>query len=135
MPASVPISVLQAVIASGLIASATAVFALPPSFPAPAASKSAAGYGKIPLSFEANQGQADASVKFLSHGNGNSLLLTGDGAILSLGGPARQEQVRMTLAGPANRTAKASGEAELPGKVNYFIGNDPAKWHSNLPTY
>jgi hypothetical protein len=24
---------------------------------------------------------------------------------------------------------------ELPGKVNYFRGNDPKKWQSNIPTY
>jgi len=22
-----------------------------------------------------------------------------------------------------------------PGIVNYFIGNDPANWHANIPTY
>ena len=27
------------------------------------------------------------------------------------------------------------GEERLPGIVNYFIGNDPAKWHTNIPTY
>jgi hypothetical protein len=24
---------------------------------------------------------------------------------------------------------------ELPGKANYFMGSDPANWHSNVPTY
>ncbi|MGA2074553.1 MAG: hypothetical protein ABSH52_13715, partial [Terriglobia bacterium] len=43
-----------------------------------------AGYGKLPLSFEANQGQADASVKFLSHGRGYGLFLTGDEAVLEV---------------------------------------------------
>jgi VCBS repeat-containing protein len=28
-----------------------------------------------------------------------------------------------------------SGQDELPGKVNYFIGNDPKKWRANVPTY
>jgi hypothetical protein len=27
------------------------------------------------------------------------------------------------------------GEGPLPGRVNYFIGRDPAKWHTNIPTY
>src|SRR5207245_8533305 len=35
----------------------------------------------------------------------------------------------------ANSKAEVSGTEELPGKVNYFIGNDPKRWHSNLPTY
>ena len=28
-----------------------------------------------------------------------------------------------------------TGEEELPGKVNYFIGHDPAKWHTDVTTY
>jgi hypothetical protein len=42
------------------------------------------GYGKLPLSFEANQGQADARVKFLSRGAGYTLFLTSEEAVLSL---------------------------------------------------
>ncbi|PYV02717.1 MAG: hypothetical protein DMG26_10790, partial [Acidobacteria bacterium] len=38
----------------------------------------AEAYGKLPLSFEANQGQTDRRVKFLSRGSGYTLLLTGD---------------------------------------------------------
>ncbi len=40
----------------------------------------------------------------------------------------------MTLAG-ANPKATVTGLDELPGKSNYFIGNDPAKWRTNVPTY
>src|SRR6266481_1062114 len=32
-------------------------------------------YGQLPLAFEANQGQADAQVKFLSRGSGYTLFL------------------------------------------------------------
>ena len=42
------------------------------------------GYGKFPLSFEANQGQTDPHVKFLSRGPGYTLFLTSDEAVLSL---------------------------------------------------
>jgi hypothetical protein len=41
-------------------------------------------YGKLPLSFEANTGQADKSVKFLSRGSGYGLYLTGNEAVLEL---------------------------------------------------
>jgi hypothetical protein len=41
-------------------------------------------YGKLPLSFEANQGQTDARVKFLARGPGYALFLTADEAVLSL---------------------------------------------------
>jgi hypothetical protein len=41
-------------------------------------------YGKLPLSFEANRGQTDGQVKFLSRGHGYTLFLTGDEAVLAL---------------------------------------------------
>ena len=115
--------------------------------------KSAENYGKLPLAFEANHGQSDPSVKFLSRGSGYSLFLTDSEAVLALGiadckmsadphgsKPGAcvvpQDSVRMRLDGAlAGYAAKATGDAELPGKVNYFVGNDPAKWHSDLPTY
>ena len=44
------------------------------------------GYGKLPLSFEANHGQADARVKFLSRTGGYTLFLTTDEAVLAWSG-------------------------------------------------
>src|SRR2546426_10308524 len=41
-------------------------------------------YGKLPLSFEANQGQTDPQVKFLSRGSGYTLFLTPTEAVLTL---------------------------------------------------
>ena len=35
----------------------------------------------------------------------------------------------------ANPKAKVIGLGELPGKSNYFIGNDRKKWRTNIPTY
>src|SRR5260370_6754708 len=46
--------------------------------------KIAASYGKFPLRFEANQGQADLRVKFLSRGSGYTLFLTSTEAVLAL---------------------------------------------------
>jgi hypothetical protein len=137
----------------------------------------AENYGKLPLSFEANQGQTDSLVKFLSRGRGYSLFLTGDEAVLKLGRASQKSKVksqrsrvkdenrpsslltrplkeakddrlaakdqrqktedtvvRMKLVG-ANASAEVSGADELPGKSNYFIGNDPKNWRTNVPTY
>ena len=115
-------------------------------------------YGKIPLSFEANQGQTDARVKFLAHGQGYTLFLTRGGeALLTLRKPALKRDslrpaastpaaepesetvtpsavIRMSLAG-ANRTPQLEGVDELPGKANYIIGNDPKKWRTNVPLF
>ena len=104
-------------------------------------------YGKLPLSFEANQGQTDNRVDFLSRGSGYTLFLTPTEAVLALRKPpasevgkvesnvATEEAVlRMKLVG-ANASPRVSGLEELPGKSNYFIGNDPKKWRTNVPHY
>jgi hypothetical protein len=49
------------------------------------------GHGKLPLSFEANDGQSDARVKFLSRGRGYTMFLTGNEAVLEL--QSRQSSV------------------------------------------
>ncbi len=88
------------------------------------------------LSFEANQGQTDKRVKFLSRGTGYTLFLTPAEAVLSL----RQKQdqqpaiVRMKLAG-ANRNPEVAGEEKLSTKVNYFSGRDRTGWTSNVATF
>ena len=35
----------------------------------------------------------------------------------------------------ASASAAVTGAEELPGKSNYFIGNDPTKWRTNVPNY
>jgi HYR domain/Beta-propeller repeat/Thrombospondin type 3 repeat len=112
-------------------------------------------YGKLPLSFEPNQGQADRAVKFLSRGGGYSLFLTPTAAVLQLevaerrsrnerkqalvadSGKARNLKssvVRMNFAG-ANPAPRVVGVDELAGKSNYFIGNNPAKWRTGVSNY
>ena len=112
----------------------------------------AEGFGKLPLSFEINKGQVDRSVKFLSHGSGYDLFLTSTEAVLRLQKPrplqtekpqetpsvnanTREGTVLRLRMLDSNPTPKSEGEEELPGKVNYFIGNDHANWHRNIPTY
>jgi hypothetical protein len=114
-------------------------------------------YGNLPLSFEANQGQTDKSVRFVSRGSGYSLFLTDSTAVLALtrhgsanAAPNKDmasglkpvsasksetvDIIRMELAG-ASPKLHVEGADQLPGTANYFIGSDPAKWHSGLPTY
>ncbi len=49
-------------------------------------------YGQLPLSFEANEGQTDAQVNFLSRGNGYGLYLTPTAAVLALQPEVRRRQ-------------------------------------------
>src|SRR5882672_6446297 len=111
-------------------------------------------YGKLPLQFEANRGQTQKDVRFLSHGPGYNLYLTAGEAVLVLTkpnpdakrdvrdtqarpdakAPLKSVALRMSLVG-ATRDPQVSGLDELPGKANYFVGRDRSKWHTNVPTY
>jgi hypothetical protein len=147
-------------------------------------------YGRLPLSFEANQGQTDARVKYLARGPGYALFLTATEAVLVLhaappsatatpahdragaaaaaatrrgqrvpraapGAPSARERyalrplvahhharpttakaavLRLQFVG-ANPAVTITGREALPGTVNYFLGNDPRKWRTGIPTY
>ena len=115
-------------------------------------------YGALPLSFEANLGQSGASVKFLSRGRGYVFYLTDRveahlalststrepssspamkstlAAAKSGAEPYREALLSMRLVG-AQEAPQIEGLEELPGKANYFIGNDRGKWLTGVPTY
>ncbi|MEO7725271.1 MAG: SBBP repeat-containing protein [Chthoniobacterales bacterium] len=94
-------------------------------------------------------------MKFLSRGSGYNLFLTNREAVLVLSKPEkpaprpankatraslsqepkRQSTVLRTQLIAANPAGKVTGEEELAGKVNYFIGRDPAKWRTDVATY
>ena len=92
----------------------------------------------VPLSFEANQGQTDRRVQFLSRGDGYSLFLTSREAVFTLRRPTGAKDspciVRMELKG-ANRGAQLTGADKLEGVTNYYMGTDPKKWRSGIATY
>ncbi len=92
-------------------------------------------YSHLPLIFEANQGQTDSKVKFLARGSGYGLFLTSDEAVLKIQSSTKDAfAVSMALDG-ANKNVAVVGTDELPGKSNYFIGNDPKKWHRDVPQF
>jgi hypothetical protein len=105
-------------------------------------------YAQLPLTFERNQGQTDPQVKFVTRGEGYSAFLTAGGITLSLrpanAAPAQEAGslspktattiLKFKLIGAAPNPAVV-GEDLQPGRVNYFIGRDPAKWQRNVPTY
>ena len=130
----------------------------PPRSVARTAAEVREAYGQLPLSFEENRGQADESVDFLARGPGYTLALSPTEAAFALSPrsdelPVRGEQLirerdqstarrtespramlRMNLVG-ANPEARAAGADAFEGKVNYLIGNDPAQWRTNIPTF
>ena len=119
----------------------------------PAAVQAArASFVKLPLSFEENRGQTDGRVKYLSRAANYNLFLTADEAALTL----RSGSVKPGCANPgvrkdagcmngesadsvlwlkmlgANPSAQVSGSELLPGKINYYFGNDPSKWRTGV---
>ena len=51
-----------------------------------------ATYAALPLAFEANQGQVDPQVKYLARGNGYTLFLTANDAVISLYSSAKHAE-------------------------------------------
>ena len=94
-----------------------------------------AAFGRLPMSFEPNQGQSDGRVKFLAHGIGYGLYLTSREAVLALPPKGQTRPVVEMQFNGANQTTAIAGTAQLPGHSNYFIGNDPSRWRHNVPQF
>ena len=120
-------------------------------------------FGQLPLTFELNQGQLAKDVKFLSRTTAGDIYLTSKETIISLRQPSAlpKEMVGPTSEGQNNKrlfdrqvnnpgsksrdaikmrvvgsnAASVLGEDEVPGSVNYFIGKDPKKWHTNVRSF
>ena len=92
----------------------------------------AAAYGELPLAFEPNVGQSDPQVLFMTRGNGMAMFLTDREAVTVLGRGAAT--VRMKIEG-GRAPGRVHGLDRLPGVTNYFLGNDPKAWRTNIPSY
>ncbi len=104
-------------------------------------------FGKLPLSFVANHGQTDAAVKFTSRGQGAMFFLTANETVMKLR-QVKQEKakgktairnsqsaiVKMRFEG-ANSEPNVTGADLLPGKSNYFIGNDHSHWQRDVANF
>jgi hypothetical protein len=121
--------------------------------------KAWASYAALPLGFEANEGQTDPQVRYLARANGYTVFLTEEDAVFSFANtisPHRRllnrlrreasptlaaseenvppEVVNLHLVG-GNPHAHIAVADVLPGKINYFIGNDSSKWYTGLARY
>jgi hypothetical protein len=87
-------------------------------------------FAGLPMSFVPNRGQAGARGEFVARGPGYEAALTSDGARLALAG----SRLDMSFVG-AHRDAPIAGASRLPGTVNSYIGDDPARWRTGIPTF
>jgi hypothetical protein len=100
----------------------------------PAAGRMRASLAAMPLYFE----EGDRAQAFTSRGAGYALSVGATESTVRLRTSrkkaARGASVRMRLLG-ASPKSRVAGERPLPGKVNYLIGDDPAKWRRNVSTF
>ncbi|NKF20800.1 SBBP repeat-containing protein [Solimonas marina] len=95
-------------------------------------------YGKIPLHFEPNEGQAPQDVRYIARGAGYGLFLKDDEAVLSLlhpaadtGHPTAGAVLRMQLVG-AQKASRLEGEQPLRGQSNYLQGGSAERWQHHV---
>jgi hypothetical protein len=114
-----------------------------------------AALGDLRLPFEPNVGEIDPAVRFVARAPDRTLYFTSSGVVLALPQPkadrpgassfrtvkldqdkntssSRLVSMRFTN---AETSPRISGGERLPGRVNYFLGNDSARWHTDVPTY
>ncbi|HZE65495.1 MAG TPA: SBBP repeat-containing protein, partial [Sporichthyaceae bacterium] len=89
---------------------------------------------RLPLSFEANQGQFRSGVSFVARAGGRTLAVEPTAAELRMPGAGGGAVVRMQAV-DADPHAAVQGTDKLPGVVNHLVGNDPSAWRTNVPTY
>ena len=122
-------------------------------------------YGRVPLYFIENRGQADDRVKYYEAGNGHTTFFTREGVVFGLRTragecgdvetpeqsavshgvrdrfrptsaekPVKSSPLEMTFLG-MRKDVEIISEGLQEYRVNYFIGNEPEKWRTNIPTY
>jgi hypothetical protein len=83
------------------------------------------------LAFEPDAGRYGGGLRFLARRGGYALGLMSDGSTVLSAGRAR---VRTTLLG-ARPHPPLRAESLLPGKVNWYVGDDRSRWRNGLPTF
>jgi len=98
-------------------------------------------YGRLPLFFIQNYGQLDKKVKYYAKASNSAMYFTEEGVYVSLikqkgkkDTKTEAKLIRPSFLG-GNPNPEIIAERRLEGKVNYFIGNDPKKWNTDIPTY
>ena len=86
--------------------------------------------------FEENRGQTDSSVAFLGRGRTYvSFFLPGEIVLALPEGRTRSREGIHLVFRDARADAAIVGGDALPGRSNYFLGGDPARWVVRVPQY
>lgn len=141
---------------AAVVCAAAALWALRQPSARPSAARpsftAAVSQARPPLSFERNDGQAPLPTRFLARPRGATVLITAAGATLGFPGAAMSDELppRAGTAGSrqappptpltmrvlgADPSAEPVGVGELPGRTHYYLGSDPAAWHTGVRSY
>jgi hypothetical protein len=98
-----------------------------------------AGSRTLPLAFEKNVGQSGPSTDFVARASAYQVSLRSSGvqlarSICASSSKCTNELVRLRLV-YGSTDAAGIAEEELPGRVNYYVGNQVANWHTDIPTF
>jgi hypothetical protein len=151
-PGCLPIAIAAIVIGWGITGDSTMSSGRLTTSAPPRVGHPVPDYGRLPLRFEPNVGQAPASIKFLARGNGYNLALLQDGLILNIrshGVATLADPGIQSHRAPAPRTWRQLSLIPIHAQINprlyaeqrresvsnYFLGNDPAQWRRSIPNY
>lgn len=106
---------------------------------------------KMPLLFEKNEGQTANQVSYISRSDGYKMFFASNEIVLDLRrapmthGHGKFKHINANISGSndvlhlqfigANQHPEIVGKDQVATKTNYFIGNDPNKWHKNVPNF
>ena len=88
-----------------------------------------ARFFQTPLHFVANQGQMDETVIYYAKSESGTVYCTEQGLVFGFA------KGRIGLKFSEDKRVKPEARGELEGKVNYFIGNAPSSWQTDIPTF
>jgi hypothetical protein len=116
-------------------------------------------YGRLPMYFIKNQGQVDQQVQYYVHGRGQTTFFTREEIVVAWHRgqvqtpdaspgqrlpldevspgkqpPSRPAVVTMQPLG-LNKDLRLAALEPQEYKINYFKGNDPQKWRTDIPTF
>jgi hypothetical protein len=101
--------------------------------PHPANARSPSLLALLPMDFIENVGQSAPAARFVGRNGSLAVSFEQEAIRLTL---MERPPVSLTLAFEgASKRGKLTGDEKRSTVYNYYLGNDPAKWHANVPAY
>jgi len=107
-----------------------------------------ANFYRTPMHFIANQGQLDRDVVYYAKTDDGTVYCTEYGLVFGFADNTDQDSTlnheedadetrwtTISIKFPEHVRVRPEAREQLPGKVNYLIGNEQDTWHTDVPTY